>query len=62
MDFEYLPRNLENLDLPKNNNLGYVEFTLISDCKTKSYVNSESYDEVYGKNRLIIESDRIITF
>ena len=62
MGFEYLPRNLENLDLPKSNNLGSLEFTLISDCKTKSYVNSESYDEVYGKNRLIIESDRIITF
>ena len=46
-DFAKIPKNA---GLPKTKNLfGNLEFTLISDYKAKSYVNSGSYDEVYGK-------------
>ncbi len=33
----------------KTKNLGNLEFTLISDYKTKSYVISMRYGEVHGK-------------
>ena len=36
--------------------LGNIEFTHISDYKTKSYVNSMSYGEVYDKKYLLAQN------